>query len=314
METIPPTLSERIDELIAHLEKHGHNVRSEREHSIESHLRMAIRQLGYRPDETKEQRANIRELADQVKRCLAECKGEAPAGEEELIQSFLKTTLSNLKADVAGIGSPAHSNLKNVPKAAALLLLGFFLWLAPSARAQSNPESFNITNVINPLIPIISFPTNSFSTNFVATSFSTNGSTISTNGYYLGSGTGAAIEVRNYAWTGFYFSGLTTASNANGTIVFQLVRAKSYSKPTYATSNFSDFETLPSLTLTVPVPLGTNVPVTWMTNLDENYLKCATFVGIYSMTNTTVVTAGCSNAVAGLTKKILPLALSGGNF
>ena len=201
--------------------------------------------------------------------------------------------------------------------------------LGLSARAL---ESFNTTNIIangtSASYGLASFPTNQISTNLVVTGYTTNGSVITTNGYYPGQQTRRQIEVRNYAWNGFKFTGLCTSSNG-ATLYVWPVRGISANVPNFVMNTNpaagggivnvtnSDWETVPQISLAIPIPRGTNVAVTWITNLDEWYQKPADYVGIYAITNITATNCPSdviSNAFFGLEKKIIPFSLSGGNF
>jgi hypothetical protein len=191
---------------------------------------------------------------------------------------------------------------------APVLLAGCIGLFTLTASAQQ--DSFNITNLIVNAVSIVSYPTNVVSTNFVATVGTiTNNGVITTNGLYPGQMTGGPIETRNYTYNGFVFNGYVVNSNSAGTIVATLVRSGAANKP----ANYQGYETTPSLTLTIPMRIGTNVWLYWMTNLDEYYTKPAAFEGVFSLTNTS---AGSyvSNAAAGLVKKIQPVSLSGGNY
>ena len=195
---------------------------------------------------------------------------------------------------------------------AALFAAGL---LAASALPATAFQSFNVTNVIGSAVSITSWPTNSVTTNYLSnSSFGTvtNGTTITTNGYYLGLLTGNGIDVNNYDHVGFVFQGLTTSSNA-AIISFALVRGYGAGNGTQPvmTGNYglSGWETTPSAIINVPVAAGTNVQTTWSTNLEVYYTMPADQIGVYSVTNNLSLAGGgwVSNLVAGLHKKIVPI-------
>src|ERR1017187_8797054 len=186
--------------------------------------------------------------------------------------------------------------------------------LAVTAVTFSSPaqESFNMTNVINQGVNITSWPTNAVGTNLVITGYSTNGSGINTNGYYPSQQTGHALSLRNYDSVGFVFHGLIVATNS-GNIIFKLVRAATSNPPQVLATNtgypsvvFNDYDTSQTWSLSVPYATGTNY-VTWTTNLEHYLIGNASHLGIYSVTNSGAAgQAYCTNAYAGLLKKIMP--------
>jgi hypothetical protein len=292
------SLTDLSDEILAHLKQWGHNVSSLRDHSVDSHLRLAMRHLGFRPTETAEAKTNILQLAEQLDRCLKSLNGEAPEGQEEMVRAYLTTTLSNLNAERRGIANLA-ALLKDVPPPAALalLLLGLFLWFAPSAKA----DSFNTTNALGSTTVLLSWPTNTAA---------------GTNGFYRL--TGGPIEVRNFSeGVGFYAGGYST-TNTNSTITVKLVRSWADHPPvvildTNGVIQTNDFENTPGITLAFS-SLGSG-PQWWGTNLDPYILGNCTYVGIYSMTNANAgANANWTNANFGLKKNVRNRALTAGNF
>lgn len=211
-----------------------------------------------------------------------------------------------------------RSFLQRAGLACAVAIVTLLFLCVSSARA--GVESFNITNFLQGGVNIVSYPTNS-----INTGTNINGS--GTNTISVGQLTGGPINVQNYYNVGFVFRGTVTATNS-GFINFTLVRGVPLngSSPVVTTVSTnssvvtnSDWETTSQITLSVPISPGTNVFVNWQTNLDEYYLKPALFLGIYSITNTTSSQGASAwsyvtNAWAGVTKKIIPHSLAGGNF
>jgi hypothetical protein len=338
--SLPPeeptaTLAEVFQMIEDGLKKIDNRPSSNRLHSIESHLRGIIRRLGFRVRETADKKASVGELAAQCRQALGVLKGEAPADKHEVVAMFALVTLSNITAEVSEHLSMDRTvpedELPTVPETAgagaimALLMAACLMLFGSPAQSA---VSFNITNVIAQGVSIVSYPTNGISTNLVTLGTVTNivGSVtnVSTNALYAPISTGNAVETRNYAWGAFKFTGLCTSSNGS-TIVITPVRAVTAgSPPSLDIANgqpllqHSDFETLSatnqSPTLAIPIPRGTNVLVTWMTNLDEWYTKPADWIGIYSITNIGTPGDVVSNAAAFFGKKIMPFSLSGGNF
>ena len=332
----PPTktLAEVLDLINGAAQKLGaENVSGDRRHSIESHLRGIIRRLGYRPRETENQRADIVELADQCVQALGLREGVAPEARHEEISWLALATLSNLEAELRGWTGQSTEIVKDLPAvaatkakgaAAAMLLFAALLCGLPAQAA----DSFNITNIIPEGLLIASYPTNTASTNIVTLGYTTNvvGSVtnVVTNTITLNQLTGRAIETRNYAWGAFKFQGLCSSSNGS-TVVITPIRAVTSGTPPNENFNAgtpilsaSDFETTAAQStaqpsIAIPIPKGTNLWVTWVTNLDEWFTKPADYVGIYSITNQGAVGDVVSNASCWFGKKIMPFSLSGGN-
>ena len=165
----------------------------------------------------------------------------------------------------------------------ALLLTGAVIAASTiSSLADVAVTSFQFTNVLNPATSIISNPTN----------------TPGTNG--LGVLTGKWVDTANFDKAGFTVTATTTATNT-GYLTFVLIRANVSGSP--ATT---DFETLPLLTISAPVVVGTNVALVWTTNTpDSLWLNASTHVGIYSGTNTCMAGSGttATNVVVKITRK-----------
>lgn len=183
-------------------------------------------------------------------------------------------------------------------------IIGLFA-AAPDASAL---ESFNVTNQLAGGTAVIGMPTNSVLT--VTNSSSTN---------QVGAATGKQIEVRNYTFVGFRCTFLSTSTNT-GNLNFQVIRAITDNPPVVQVNTNTgsltntDWETTPTLVLSVPIPIGTNVFINWQTNLDESFTKPAAYEGIYSISNTIGPAGSVSNLMAGLGKKVIPVSLTGGNF
>ncbi len=158
----------------------------------------------------------------------------------------------------------------------ALLAIG-----VTNARADASVDSFQFTNILAPATVVSGAPTNvqSGTTNIL---------------------TGRNIETRNYDKLGITVQATTTATNT-GNLTFVIARANVNGTPIA-----SDFETLPLLTVSAPVVVGTNVNLVWTTNLaDVNWGNASTHVGISSGTNTCVAGAltTASNVVVKITRK-----------
>jgi hypothetical protein len=110
-ETEKPTLKELINEIRAGLDEINGVVSADRAHSVESHLRVTIRQLGYRPTETLEKRATIPELADQLDRVLYSLE-DVPEQDQDLIHQHLSSIASNVAAEC---GLKEVPQLKEIP-------------------------------------------------------------------------------------------------------------------------------------------------------------------------------------------------------
>ncbi len=355
----------------------------DRLHAGDSHLRVAMRTLGYKPREIfKEDKVatTTSELLDQLTACI-QATGEITEAQHQDLHLHLSTTHSNCAAEAGGKIAPqlkeAPGTVKDPPisrqninpegnalmatkfqdllkivddlnaepertekivapvgtsklalvnlilKAKGLAVFALFLFALLFSFSASALESFNATNILangaSTLYGFTSYPTNSISTNLVITGYTTNGSVITTNGYFPGQYTGKGVEVRNYTFVPFKFTGLCQSSNG-GTLTLQLGRAVSDSPPqsivntNSALLTNSDWETTYSATVSIPIPRGTNQVVTYITNLDETYIKPAMYLGIYTATNSGQVNDSISNAWFGIGKKIIPVSLSGGNF
>jgi len=333
------TIEELVDGIAGSLDKTNGVVTGDRLHSVDSHLRTAIRTLGYKPRETRDAGGKVTtslpELVKQLQACIADTT-EVTEDQHQNLHLHLTATNSNCAAEVGVKAAPelktAPTELKAAPEAksaaakvkgaalAAMLMMASLLF----GFAAQAADSFNITNVIGAgTATISSFPTNSISTNPIPVTYFTNGSVVSTNGgFYPGQQTGRGIEVRNYTYNGFKFTGVAWTTN-NGTIWFQPIRAiTAGTPPAYTvitnggnnTVQYSDWETVPqaNFTIAVPVPTGSNICFTFITNFDEWFEKPADFVG-FNMISNNLGTGMVWNASAWLGKKIQPISLSGGN-
>lgn len=106
------TLRELVDRIGEALTEINGEVSDLRKHAVESHLRITLRSLGYKPRETKVQPATVPELHTQLSAAL---KAEDDTAEDEVhdhIHQHLKTTLSNLTAEVGLVAAP---DLKEIP-------------------------------------------------------------------------------------------------------------------------------------------------------------------------------------------------------
>jgi hypothetical protein len=170
-------------------------------------------------------------------------------------------------------------------------------------------DNFNITNVLQGGVSIVSYPTNTplYVTN-------------STSSNYVGVATGGAIGLANNNFATFDFQCLPNASAATGTCVvtIQFVRSTAGQAPgaLVATNPWTggtnimqnDWETTPPggpLTVAFNVT-GTNA-VNWMTNWIDPQLAGAGYIGVYSITNATTNAILLTNCVATLSKKIIPI-------
>ena len=162
------------------------------------------------------------------------------------------------------------------------LLIAVAVMCAISSRADVAVTSFQFSNTLNPAVSIVSNPTN----------------TPGTNG--LGVLTGKWVDTANYDKAGITVTATTTATTT-GNLTFVLTRANVSGSPVTG-----DFETLPLLTISAPVVVGTNVLLVWTTNTpDAQWLNASTAVGIYSGTNTCTAgaTTGATNVVVKITRK-----------
>lgn len=151
---------------------------------------------------------------------------------------------------------------------------------ATSALADASPQSFQTTNQLATGAVFTTLPTNA-----------------------PGAATGLPIDLKNYKTTGFYVTGnIFNSSNAAGSAL--IIKLPRNPKVAGSTTNF--WETTPQFTLTVPLPVGTNTPFSWMTNFPEDFAAAAVSVGISSISNN--LTSGTlSNADIGLIKKTVPI-------
>lgn len=161
---------------------------------------------------------------------------------------------------------------------AAMLLTGL---LAVSASAQ---QSFSATNTIANGVLYAGDPTNA-----------------------PGLSTGGAINVQNYSSIGIYISG--TNANSSASAITALLEVSGSSAPPVAYSTNRTWETTPSITISATSPAAAG-PWYYFTNVT---VGSARWIGIRSVTNGTA-SASLGNAVIGVTKKIVPTSLTGGNF
>jgi len=99
----PPTktFAEVFEEIEKGLAKIDYHVSDRRLHSVDSHLRLCIRVMGYRVRETPENRADIKILSEQCQLALKALKGEVPPEKHENLALYVQATLSNVEAEVA---------------------------------------------------------------------------------------------------------------------------------------------------------------------------------------------------------------------
>jgi hypothetical protein len=307
------SLRELVDGIGAALKEINGEVSDLRKHAVDSHIRTALRGLGYRPREEKGKPASIVELNGQLSAALTAEKDAAAEEAHDHIHAHLRTTLSNLGAETALTAAP---ELKVAPapeggkgKATlAIIALLFLALFATAPQARAGVDSFNITNTLYGAVNITGYPTNS-------TTLFTN--SVSTN--QVGQSTGGPINVQNYEFVGFTFKGFFTSTNA-GTLTFSFVGANpANSGPTVLVNTNGvitqqDWETTSPFSVWIPIPIGTNVAVTFTTNLDVTLIRPRLFLGIYNITNSTGPACVGTNCWAGLSKKIIPHSFSGGNF
>lgn len=325
-----PTLLELAQAVATQIETNGGNVSDQRAHSVESHLRTVIRHLGYKPRETKENKAGISDLASQTIACLQ--AGDVSETVEAEIRAHLATTISNVKAD-SGVKTapalkeapeaPAGKKAKAAAAAMAILLFLLTLFIAPNSRAY---DSFNVTNVIMGATNFLfqQWPTNAQSTNFTITGYTTNGAQITTNGYYLSQATGTQLEVKNYSQDGVSFvaSGYGV-TNAATTFTVKLVRAWSDNVPRVIWNTntgviqTNDWEQAPG-GITLSWIQTNSGPWVWGTNLDAYTLGGCTYLGVYYWSNQpfglSFTNLWDTNIVFGLQKLKKARAFSPGNF
>ena len=91
---------------------------------------------------------------------------------------------------------------------------------------------------------------------------------------------------------GFSYSGVATAeagySNQTGYLTFTLVRSWNDTPPSTVTTTSNPWETTPGNTgLVLQVPITAAGPITWGTNLSQEVIGRANWIGIYAVTNTT---------------------------
>ncbi|HLX70761.1 MAG TPA: hypothetical protein VKV04_14125 [Verrucomicrobiae bacterium] len=103
--------SDAIEGIIKALEANDGQVSTNRYESVDSHLRLVLQLLGYRPTETADKKATVAQLAEQTARCLKAEEGKISESVALHVQIYLHATHSNLTADV-NLGTMP---LKDVP-------------------------------------------------------------------------------------------------------------------------------------------------------------------------------------------------------
>jgi len=109
------TVEELVDGIGASLEKTSGVIGTDRQHSIDSHLRTCMRTLGYKPREIKDTAGKVvtglPELFNQFKACIA-AGGEITQAQHDHLHIHLKATNSNCAAEV---GMKSAPELKEAP-------------------------------------------------------------------------------------------------------------------------------------------------------------------------------------------------------
>lgn len=145
-----------------------------------------------------------------------------------------------------------------------ILLSVALLALALPATA----DLFNCTNTFNNAVSIVSWPTNS----------------VGTNG--IGALTGGPINLQWNDTAGFSYAGYVTAaagwSNQTGAIQFTMLRSWSDTAP-LVTTNRCDWETNSFFCIYIPIT-GPGL-ITYGTNLTQEVIGRANWLGIYAITN-----------------------------
>ena len=174
-------------------------------------------------------------------------------------------------------------NIKKVLLIAAIGVLSFL-----PAFAGVTVDNLQVTNYVVPGVTIVSAPTNS----------------AGTNGMYQS--TGRYLSTKDYDNFGVTVSGITTATNT-GNLQIVLARANPLASYGNGTALGTDFETVPLVTLYVPIVVGTNVPLVWTTNaLSPDWVKASAYIGVASLTNTctTGITSTNANGITNLQVRV----------
>lgn len=171
------------------------------------------------------------------------------------------------------------------------LVAGLILAIAVPCFAQ--PQSFLATNKLASGVDLQSYPTNA--------------SLIGVNGWK----TGQPIDVLNHPQVGLYVRGLNL-SGSNGTITVSLIRAIDPvpvvvldSNNKIATNSWENGQGQNfDIIMSTPINAGYTNYFFWTTNLPENWVRPARWIGVYNITNNTTNSLILTNFDVGLFKKV----------
>ncbi len=203
------------------------------------------------------------------------------------------------------------------------------MFATASAQASGASISLNITNVISSNAPaIIGYPTNTVGQGPVILSYTTNGSTITTNYNLVGYATGNGVPCFNQEHIGVNFQGYASVSNA-ASVSFTFVTSMANNTPAQTTGTNWVSQNVTNLTssdwaapvtasnpgvvtVVIPIAAGTNY-INWQTNFPMNgsIFQDANFLGVYAISNTITGTGYITNTTLLVNRKLIPTPLIG---
>jgi hypothetical protein len=225
------------------------------------------------------------------------------------VVTFLQCARSALAAvnrtgpRLAGKKAQAGHSLLGLLLVLAFISLFALACLVPSARADA--RYFNCTNCLSSNNVVFGYPTN----------------VVTTNG--VGQGTGGALSLANVNSAAFFFQGfvLTNGLGSDTSLHVWLVRSWAGNPPgvQYGSNAlttcvgtsllYTDWETWSNssaLALTIPVNYTKTNWITWGTNLDNNWLGGANWLGIACISNAATFSF-MTNVQMGVNEKIIPI-------